>query len=123
MRNDERCVDDDPPTGLFTLPIAIAVGPEPLGDDDQLFGASEVARNLKIRRSWVYHSGEARLLVPRRQLRKRMPDFVRMDEVTEAVARDHGAGTLDDRRAVEALNSLLGDLVEDIPDAEDRGIA
>ena len=52
-----------------------------------------------------------------------MPDFVRMDEVTEAVARDHDAGTLGDARAVEALNSLLGDLVEDIADAEDRGIA
>lgn len=91
-------------------------------DDDQLFGANEAARYLNIRRSWVYHSDEARLLVPRCQIRKRMPAFVRMDEVTEAVVRDHGAGTLDDRRAVEALNSLLGEFVENIAGAEDRGI-
>jgi hypothetical protein len=123
MRNDERCVDDAPPTGLFTRPIAIGVGPEPMGDEDQLFGANEVARHLNIRRSWVYHSGEARLLVPRRQIPNRMPDFVQMDEVTEAVSRDHGARTLDDHRAVEAISSLLGDLVEDVAAAEDRGIA
>jgi excisionase family DNA binding protein len=64
MRNDNRYVDDDAPTGIFTRPSAIT--PAPIGDDHRLWDANDVARYLKVSRSWVYHRAEAGLLPLRR---------------------------------------------------------
>src|SRR6266496_4016885 len=63
MRNDDdRYVDDDAPTSIFTRPTTRVVRPPPAGDDDQLWDANDVARFLKVSRSWVYHRAEAGLL-------------------------------------------------------------
>jgi excisionase family DNA binding protein len=60
MRNDDRDVDDEAPTDVFTRPATIT--PAPIRDDHRLWDASDVARYLRVSRSWVYHRAEAGLL-------------------------------------------------------------
>jgi excisionase family DNA binding protein len=51
-------VDDDAPTREFMRPARRAARPAtPEGDD--LWDANDVARYLKVSRSWVYHRAEA----------------------------------------------------------------
>jgi excisionase family DNA binding protein len=64
MRNDDRDVDDEAPTGVFMRPTAIT--PVPMRDDHRLWDANDVARYLRVSRSWVYHRAEAGLLPLRR---------------------------------------------------------
>jgi excisionase family DNA binding protein len=66
MRKDDRYVDDEAPTGVFTRPEAIDVTPAPRRDDHQLWNTNDVARYLRVSRSWVYHRAEAGLLPLRR---------------------------------------------------------
>jgi predicted DNA-binding transcriptional regulator AlpA len=66
MKNDGRYVDDDATTIVFARPPASALVSPPPRDDDQLWDANDVARYLKVSRSWVYHRAEAGLLPLRR---------------------------------------------------------
>jgi len=66
MRDDDRLIDDDETTLVFTpRPRAPAVRP-PEPTQDRLWDANDVARYLKVSRSWVYHRAEAGLLPLRR---------------------------------------------------------
>ena len=63
--------DDDAPTGVFVRPSA------------NLWDAQDVARYLKVSRSWVYHRAEAGLLP-----HLRVGGLLRFDaEVVRAFAR------------------------------------
>lgn len=64
MRNQDRYVDEDATTGVFTVPSPPA--PEPVRDEHRLWDANDVARYLRVSRSWVYHRAEAGLLPLRR---------------------------------------------------------
>ncbi len=66
MSNDDRYVDEDAPTDVFKRPPAIATPSARQMDTDQLWDANDVARYLKVSRSWVYHRAEAGLLPLRR---------------------------------------------------------
>jgi excisionase family DNA binding protein len=66
MKKDDRYVDDEAPTDVFTRPDAIDVTPAPRRDDHQLWNTNDVARYLRVSRSWVYHRAEAGLLPLRR---------------------------------------------------------
>ncbi len=63
MNRDEQSVDEDGPTQVFarvarpTAPVR-AQGPDRGG----LWDSNDVARYLKVSRSWVYHRAEAGLL-------------------------------------------------------------
>lgn len=59
MRNDDHYVDEDAPTGVFTRPRTTSAPPPRRVDHDQLWDANDVARYLKVSRSWVYHRAEA----------------------------------------------------------------
>ncbi len=62
MRNDDRSVDEDAPTGVFARPRAIPPPPPTQLHDDRLWDANDVAKYVKVSRSWVYHRAEAGLL-------------------------------------------------------------
>jgi len=62
MRNDDRCIDDDAPTGVFARPSAPPAPPPRHLTDDRLWDANDVAKYVKVSRSWVYHRAEAGLL-------------------------------------------------------------
>ncbi len=57
MRPNE--VDEDAPTQVFARPAAMEVAGTPFRNDHQLWDANDVARYLKVSRSWVYHRAEA----------------------------------------------------------------
>jgi excisionase family DNA binding protein len=51
-------VDDDAPTREFVRPARRAARPT-TSEGDELWDANDVARYLKVSRSWVYHRAEA----------------------------------------------------------------
>jgi excisionase family DNA binding protein len=63
MSRNDQSVDEDGPTQVFaraarpTAPI-----PAPAPDRGGLWDSNDVARYLKVSRSWVYHRAEAGLL-------------------------------------------------------------
>jgi excisionase family DNA binding protein len=59
MRHPDDGIDEDAPTGVFTRSGAVAAPRPSVRDDDQLWDANDVARYLKVSRSWVYHRAEA----------------------------------------------------------------
>jgi len=63
MRSDGRLIDDDETTLVFTpLPSRAPVVRSTEATQDRLWDANDVARYLKVSRSWVYHRAEAGLL-------------------------------------------------------------
>ncbi len=62
MNHPDQSVDEDGPTNLFVRTIKPAPDrtPPPVGDG--LWDANDVARYLKVSRSWVYQRAEAGLL-------------------------------------------------------------
>ena len=59
MRNDDRGLDEDAPTGVFARPSTTPLPPPPQLSDGTLWDANDVAKYLKVSRSWVYHRAEA----------------------------------------------------------------
>ena len=66
MKNDDAYVDEDETAGVFVRPRERELPPPPPRSDHQLWDANDVARYLKVSRSWVYHRAEAGLLPLRR---------------------------------------------------------
>lgn len=66
MKNDDQYVDEDAPTDVFTRPRSVPAAPPRQLDHDRLWDANDVARYLKVSRSWVYHRAEAGLMPLRR---------------------------------------------------------
>jgi excisionase family DNA binding protein len=59
MRNHDQFVDEDATTGVFA-PRSKTPGPlPPRAHDDRLWDTNDVAKYLKVSRSWVYHRAEA----------------------------------------------------------------
>jgi excisionase family DNA binding protein len=58
-------VDEDAPTDVFFRPSERTVSRRPAGQDE-LWDVNDVARYLKVSKSWVYHRAEAGLLPYRR---------------------------------------------------------
>jgi excisionase family DNA binding protein len=59
MRNVDQYVDEDAPTDVFTRPPAAPIARARVLNHDGLWDANDVARYLKVSRSWVYHRAEA----------------------------------------------------------------
>jgi excisionase family DNA binding protein len=60
MRNRDEPIDEEAPTGVFEPPRAPPVARAPVITNlDGLWDANDVARYLKVSRSWVYHRAEA----------------------------------------------------------------
>jgi excisionase family DNA binding protein len=55
-------VDEDAPTGIFVRPVGQALDQPPTAFDPSLWDANDVARYLKVSRSWVYQRAEAGFL-------------------------------------------------------------
>jgi excisionase family DNA binding protein len=62
MSHSNQLVDEDAPTGLFARPVAQALDQAPSASEAGLWDANDVARYLKVSRSWVYQRAEAGLL-------------------------------------------------------------
>jgi excisionase family DNA binding protein len=52
-------LDDDAPTQIYTLPSAAVLARTAVTNGDALWDANDVARFLRVSRSWVYHRAEA----------------------------------------------------------------
>lgn len=52
-------IDEDATTGVFLPSLALRRPPAPVPSDDVLWDVGDVARYLKVSRSWVYHRAEA----------------------------------------------------------------
>ena len=94
MRNDDRYVDDDAPTGVYTRPGALDATPARVRDEHRLWDANDVARYLKVSRSWVYHRAEAGLLPLRRVggLLRFDPASIRAFAAGNATDQPNGSG-------------------------------
>lgn len=62
MNHPDPSVDEDAPTTLFVRASEPAPLPLPSAAGDGLWDANDVARFLKVSRSWVYQKAEAGLL-------------------------------------------------------------
>jgi excisionase family DNA binding protein len=62
MNHPDQSVDEDGPTNLFVRTIKPAAGRTLPPAGDGLWDANDVARYLKVSRSWVYQRAEAGLL-------------------------------------------------------------
>ena len=62
MKNQDPFVDEDDTTEVFFLPSKTPAPPPPKVHDDRLWDANDVAKYLKVSRSWVYHRAEAGLI-------------------------------------------------------------
>ena len=62
MKNQDPFVDEDDTTEVFFLPNKKTAPPPPKVHDDRLWDANDVAKYLKVSRSWVYHRAEAGLI-------------------------------------------------------------
>jgi excisionase family DNA binding protein len=59
MRNRDEPIDEEAPTGVFERPRAPPIARAPVTTNlDGLWDANDVARYLKVSRSWVYHRAE-----------------------------------------------------------------
>jgi excisionase family DNA binding protein len=66
-QHPDQSVDDEAPTDVFERrPPAPSRDRAPAGGGERLWDANDVARYLKVSRSWVYHRAEAGLLPLRR---------------------------------------------------------
>jgi excisionase family DNA binding protein len=53
-------IDEEATTGIFLPDLRLARPPaEPIPSDDVLWDVADVARYLRVSRSWVYHRAEA----------------------------------------------------------------
>jgi excisionase family DNA binding protein len=59
-------VDDEAPTDVFFRPAGRSLGPSRHSTHDELWDVNDVARYLRVSKSWVYHRAEAGLLPYRR---------------------------------------------------------
>ena len=59
MTHSDQEVDEDAPTQIFARPAASSSSRAPVSNHDGLWDANDVARYLKVSRSWVYHRAEA----------------------------------------------------------------
>jgi excisionase family DNA binding protein len=59
MSHADGPVDEEAPTQVFARPAARTPARVPLSNNDGLWDANDVARYLKVSRSWVYHRAEA----------------------------------------------------------------
>ena len=59
MINHDPFVDEDATTGVFAPPSRTPAPPPPRAHDDRLWDTNDVAKYLKVSRSWVYHRAEA----------------------------------------------------------------
>jgi excisionase family DNA binding protein len=59
MSPAEEAVDEDAPTDVFVRPLAPSPTRSRVSNHDGLWDANDVARYLKVSRSWVYHRAEA----------------------------------------------------------------
>jgi excisionase family DNA binding protein len=64
--NARRMFDEEAPTDVFVRPRAAIPDRTPAPHRDGLWDANDVARYLKVSRSWVYHRAEAGHLPLRR---------------------------------------------------------
>ena len=62
MNHPDQSVDEDGPTNLFVRAIKPVPDRPPPRHGDGLWDANDVARYLKVSRSWVYHRAETGLL-------------------------------------------------------------
>lgn len=62
MSHSDQSVDEDAPTGIFMRPVGHALAQAPSASVTGLWDANDVARFLKVSRSWVYQRAEAGLL-------------------------------------------------------------
>jgi excisionase family DNA binding protein len=62
MIHPDQSVDEDSPTNIFVRKSKPAPDPMPPSVGDGLWDANDVARYLKVSRSWVYQRAEAGLL-------------------------------------------------------------
>ena len=58
-QSNQSVDDDDAPTLLFVRPARPVPARTPSVERDGLWDATDVARYLKVSRSWVYHRAEA----------------------------------------------------------------
>jgi excisionase family DNA binding protein len=66
MNRSARHVDDDATTREYVRPVGPPASPPAVPRRDGLWDVNDVARYLKVSRSWVYHRAEAGLLPYRR---------------------------------------------------------
>jgi excisionase family DNA binding protein len=59
MSHADGSVDEEAPTRVFVRPGACAPAPAAVPNPDALWDANDVARYLRVSRSWVYHRAEA----------------------------------------------------------------
>jgi excisionase family DNA binding protein len=59
MSRVHEFVDEEAPTQIFARPAAASSSRAPVSNHDGLWDANDVARYLKVSRSWVYHRAEA----------------------------------------------------------------
>ena len=64
MRPNE--VDEDAPTQVFARPVGRASTHAPVRHENRLWDVNDVARYLRVSKSWVYHRAEAGQLPYRR---------------------------------------------------------
>jgi excisionase family DNA binding protein len=62
MKSGASYIDDDETTLVFTPLARQPATRSPEATQDRLWDANDVARYLKVSRSWVYHRAEAGLL-------------------------------------------------------------
>lgn len=62
MSHADGSVDEEAPTQVFARPGARSLARAPVWNPDALWDANDVARYLKVSRSWVYQRAEAGLL-------------------------------------------------------------
>jgi Helix-turn-helix domain len=62
MNHPDQSVDEDSPTNIFVRKSKPAPARTPQLAGDGLWDANDVARYLKVSRSWVYQRAEAALL-------------------------------------------------------------
>jgi excisionase family DNA binding protein len=62
MSHSDQLADEDAPTGIFMRPGGHALHRAPSVSETGLWDANDVARYLKVSRSWVYQRAEAGLL-------------------------------------------------------------
>jgi excisionase family DNA binding protein len=83
MNDSNQSVDDEAPTGVFARTVRPAPARPRTSQRDGLWDANDVARYLKVSRSWVYHRAEAGQLP-----HLRIGGLLRFDaEVVRAFAR------------------------------------
>jgi Helix-turn-helix domain len=62
MSHADESVDEEAPTQVFARPAARSPARASVLNPDALWDANDVARYLKVSRSWVYHRAETGLL-------------------------------------------------------------